>query len=127
MANTIIAGAVLASVLAFGAASQGAAAAPVAPAGVLVPAGWNAGLHKVHYRCQCAPAWAPREWAPREYWQWDHRPIWQDPWKVLRPTIWGSPEPYLVPADIWACKWHLPAFHPLRHWRWHRPRCRSWR
>jgi hypothetical protein len=59
-----------------------------------------------------------RRWPPRQYWQWDQRPIWDDPWTVLRPTIWGSPEPYVVPADHWVHKWHPPwiryrhAHHP---------------
>jgi hypothetical protein len=104
MAKAIIGGAVLAAVLALGATTHGAAADGYRKA--------------VHHRRQFA-----REWAPREFWQWDHRPIWDDPWTVLRPTIWGSPEPYVVPADIWACKWHLPPAHP---WRWHRRRCRAW-
>jgi len=49
-----------------------------------------------------------RRWPPRQYWQWDQRPIWDDPWTVLRPTIWGSPEPYFVPADRWAHEWRPP-------------------
>jgi hypothetical protein len=64
-----------------------------------------------------------QQWSPRTYWQWDERPIWDDPWTVLRPNFWGSPEPYLMPADIWACEWHLPG---VRYWRWHRRHCRSW-
>jgi hypothetical protein len=49
-----------------------------------------------------------RRWPPRQYWQWDQRPIWDDPWAGLRPNIWGSPEPYVVPADRWAHEWHPP-------------------
>lgn len=68
-----------------------------------------------------------RAWGPRQYWQWDHRPVWDDPWAVLRPTIWGSPEPHLVPAGIWTCKWHLPSARPWRlSWRWHHRQCRAW-
>ena len=62
-----------------------------------------------HWRCDCA-----RDWPHRQYWQWDHRPIWDDPWLVLKPNFFGSPEPHLVPADIWARKWHLPWRHDWR-------------
>jgi hypothetical protein len=75
-------------------------------------------LQPVPVGCRCNQAWAPRQ-----YWQWDHRPIWDDPWRVLRPNFWGSPEPHLVPADIWACKWHLPS---ARAWHWHRRQCPVW-
>jgi hypothetical protein len=75
-------------------------------------------LQPVPVGCRCDAAWAPRQ-----YWQWDHRPVWDDPWRVLRPNFWGSPEPHLVPADIWACKWHLPQAH-ARHW--HRRECPAW-
>jgi hypothetical protein len=69
---------------------------------------------KHHWRCDCA-----RDWPHRQYWQWDHRPIWDDPWLVLEPNFWGSPEPHLVPADIWARKWHPP-----HDWRSHRRHAR---
>jgi hypothetical protein len=59
-----------------------------------------------------------RRWPPRQYWQWDRRPIWDDPWTVLQPTIWGSPEPYVVPADSWARGWHPPWIR-YRHARHH--------
>jgi hypothetical protein len=59
-----------------------------------------------------------RRWPPRQYWQWDQRPIWDDPWTTLQPTIWGSPEPYLVPADRWAHEWHPPW---IRHWHSRHP------
>jgi hypothetical protein len=49
-----------------------------------------------------------RRWPPRQYWHWDQRPIWDDPWTALQPTIWGSPEPYAVPADSWAHEWRPP-------------------
>jgi hypothetical protein len=62
--------------------------------------------------CRCE-----RNWAPREYWRWDHRPIWDDPWAVLKPNFWGSPEPHLVPANIWVRKWRLR--WPWRHRHWH--------
>jgi len=100
-----IAGAVLASVLAAGAATSSAAALPVAP----LSAARNT-MQKIHDACRCA-----RQWPHRQYWQWDDRPIWDDPWRVLKPNFWGSPEPHLVPADIWAQQWHPPR----RHWRWH--------
>jgi hypothetical protein len=74
-------------------------------------------LQPVPVGCRCDAAWAPRQ-----YWQWDHRPVWDDPWRVLRPNFWGSPEPHLVPADIWACKWHLPN----RSWRWRHRQCPVW-
>ena len=61
----------------------------------------------------CDPRCA-RRWPPRQYWQWDQRPIWDDPWTVLQPNFWGSPEPYFVPADQWAHEWHPPW---IRHWR----------
>jgi hypothetical protein len=73
-------------------------------------------LQTVGFDCRCV-----RAWGPRHYWQWDHRPVWDNPWQVLRPTIWGSPEPHLVPAGIWACKWHMPS---ARYWRRHRRQCR---
>jgi hypothetical protein len=88
--------------------------------GVVVSAGTSADLaaaaeyaaRTVYRRCHCA-----REWAHREYWQWDHRPIWDDPSLVLKPNFWGSPAPHLVPADIWARKWHLPWLHHRLHRR----------
>jgi hypothetical protein len=64
---------------------------------------------KHSWRCNCV-----RDWPHRQYWQWDHRPIWDDPWLVLKPNFFGSPEPHLVPADIWARKWHPPWLQ-----RWH--------
>jgi len=75
-------------------------------------------VQRVHCGRRCA-----LEWPRRHYWQWGDRPAWDDPWVVLRPNFWGSPEPHLVPADIWACKWHLP---PGPHWRRHRRQCPTW-
>lgn len=121
MKGIVIAGTVLASVLAFGMAADSAAAAamPVMPA-LSVPTIRDGGaLRQIHFTCRCA-----RDWPHREYWQWDNHPIWDDPRLVLKPNFWGSPEPHLVPAGIWACKWHLPS---TRHWRWHPRRCRTWR
>jgi hypothetical protein len=66
-----------------------------------------------HWRCNCS-------WPHRQYWQWDHRPIWDDPWVVLKPNFFGSPLPHLVPANIWARKWHPPwlhRWHEHHHWR----------
>jgi|SRR5579859_7723014 hypothetical protein len=74
------------------------------------------GVPHVHWRCDCA-----RNWPHRQYWRWDHRPIWDDPWLVLAPNFFGSPQPHRVPADIWARKWHPPWLH---HWRSHH---RHWR
>lgn len=62
-----------------------------------------------YQHCQCTA-----DWPHRQYWQWDRRPIWDDPWLVLTPNFFGSAEPHLVPADIWARKWHPPWPH---HWR----------
>ncbi len=70
------------------------------------------GGRPVHRHCDCA-----RDWPHRHYWQWDHRPIWDDPWLILKPNFFGSPEPHLVPADIWARKWHPP-----HYWRAHNGR-----
>jgi hypothetical protein len=69
------------------------------------------GIYMAHFTCdpRCA-----RRWPPRQYWQWDERPIWDDPSAVLRPNFWGSPEPYFVPADQWAHEWHPPW---VRRWR----------
>jgi hypothetical protein len=78
-------------------------------------AGGYAVSRAAHWRCACM-----RDWPHRQYWQWDHRPIWDDPWLVLEPNFWGSPQPHLVPADIWARKWHPPWLHgrpQRRHWR----------
>jgi hypothetical protein len=74
------------------------------------------GAHRAYWRCGCA-----REWPHRQYWQWDHRPIWDDPWAVLKPNFFGSPQAHLVPADIWARKWHPPWLH---YWRPHRRHAR---
>jgi hypothetical protein len=118
MDKIVIAGAVLASIVAVSAATTGAAAIPVAPRMALAPVTGDAvPILKIHYACRCA-----RQWLHRQYWQWDDRPIWDDPWRVLKPNFWESPEPHLVPADIWACKWHLPA----RSWRWRHRQCRPW-
>ncbi len=105
MRKAVIAG-VLVSAFALGAATQGAAALPIAPLGALNAVPPMSDLQTIGYRCRCG-------WGHREYWRWDHRPVWDDPWRVLRPTIWGSPEPHLVPAEIWVRKWHLPR----RYWR----------
>ena len=106
---------VLAFAFAVSAAANSAAAMPVAPPG------GGAAKQTIAVTCHCA-----RDWPHRQYWQWDHRPVWDDPWAVLKPNFWGSPEPHLVPADIWACKWHLPS---ARTWtrprRWHR-QCPEW-
>ena len=79
-------------------AGHAVAAEYKAPAAAHVKRHWSS--------CECA-----RDWPNRQYWQWDHRPIWDDPWLVLKPNFWGSPEPHLVAADIWARKWHPPWLH----------------
>lgn len=96
MPKTAIAAVAFAAALLTGAPSHRAAAD-----------GYSAPVRTIHY--------AKRPWHQRHYWRWDHRPIWDDPWEVLRPTIWGSAEPHFVPADIWARKWRPTYLH-----RWHR-------
>jgi hypothetical protein len=111
--------AVIAAAVAAGlTASRALAITPASP-GELAAAAWTGGhAQNIGFDCRCE-----RNWGPREYWRWDHRPIWDDPWRVLKPNFWGSPEPHLVPADIWACKWHLPS---ARLWRRHRRQCPAW-
>lgn len=87
----------------------------IVPAERAVAAGY-AVRHAAYRHCECA-----RDWPHRQYWQWDHRPIWDDPWLTLKPNFFGSPEPHLVPADIWVRKWHPPW---LQHWRSHRRHAR---
>src|SRR5579863_6244419 len=107
MSKTAIAAVVFAAFVLTGIWSQPATAmGPVAPAALAHAGAGSAPVRMIH---------DARRWYQRHYWRWDHRPVWDDPWEVLRPTIWGSPEPHYVPADIWARKWH-PA-----HWhRWAR-------
>jgi hypothetical protein len=110
MHKSVVAGAVFVFAVALGAATNRAAAMPAASrAEMLSPANDAGAMQEVRYACRCT-----RQWPRRQYWQWDSRPIWDDPWSVLKPNFWGSPEPRLVPADIWARKWHLPGVH---HWR----------
>jgi hypothetical protein len=119
MPKSLFAGAILALAFCFGAAVDRAAAMTLALPAQIGPAVQGDVAQNFHLAGSYA-----REWAPREYWQWGHRPIWDDPWRVLKPNFLGSPEPHLVPADIWACKWHPPT------WRWHHRQCRfyeSWR
>ena len=97
-------------VLAIAPASRAVAMAPTAPS-ELAPASPNAiRLHAAHVSCdpRCA-----RRWPPRQYWQRDQRSVWDDPWTVLQPNFWGSPEPYFVPTDQWAHEWRPPW---IRHW-----------
>lgn len=110
MPKIAIATIVVAAALVIGAWSHPAAAmAPAAlPAALSAAGGYNALVTPVHY--------AKHGWRQRRYWRWDHRPIWDDPWEVLQPTIWGSPEPHVVPADVWARKWHPAHWH---HWGHH--------
>ena len=92
-------------------ADRSSAMAAAAPA-ELAPAPPDAnGVRMAHFACdpRCA-----RRWPPRQYWHWDDRPIWDDPWVVLQPNFWGSREPYFLPADQWAREWHPPW---ARHWR----------
>ena len=84
-----------------------AATGPAAPAALLPAGGYSTQVRTVH---------DVRRWRERHYWRWDHRPVWDDPWEVLRPNFWGSPEPHFVPADVWARKWHPAHWH---HWAHH--------
>jgi hypothetical protein len=70
-----------------------------------------ADIHMARFNCdpRCV-----RRWPPRQYRQWDQRPAWDDPWSVLQPNFWGSPEPYYVPTDQWAREWRPPW---VRDWR----------
>lgn len=102
--KTTMASAVFAAAVLLGSWSHPAAAmGPVAPAAPAAAVVNNAPVTPIHY--------AKQRWRQRRYWRWDHRPIWDDPWEVLRPTIWGSPEPQFVPANVWAQKWHPAYFH----------------
>lgn len=102
----------LVAALSAGTSTLGAAAMPIAaptnPAAATAP---DAFVHTIGWSCRCV-----RNWGPREYWRWDHRPIWDDPWAVLKPNFFGSPEPHLVPAEIWARKWRLRRPWQYRHW-----------
>jgi len=111
MRRSVVASAMLAAALAVG-VTHHAAAIPLAPWSALAPgSGVSEFVRMIHWRCACK-----RDWPRRRYWRWDSRPTWDDPWAVLRPNFWGSPEPRLVPADIWARKWHPPW---VRHWTRH--------
>jgi hypothetical protein len=114
MRRRVMACAALAAALAGAAPAGRVAGIKAASAAELAPAvaSRTVVVRKARSACECV-----RAWPHREYWRWDHRPVWDDPSAVLRPNFWGSPEPYLVPADVWARKWHLP-----RHdrWAWHR-------
>jgi hypothetical protein len=106
----LMASAIGALILATTPANRATAMTPAAPS-EFAPAAWNAHrIHKVDFVCDWR---CTRRWPPQQYWQWDERPIWDDPWSVLRPNFWGSPEPHLVPADHWAHKWHPPW---IRYW-----------
>jgi hypothetical protein len=106
MPKSLIVAAILGAAVLLGAWSSPAAViGPAAPAALATAGINNAPVRSIHY--------VGYRWRQRRYWRWDHRPVWDDPWDVLRPTIWGSPEPHYVPADVWARKWH-PA--RLRHW-----------
>ena len=107
MRRTAVAAGLFAAALLIGIAPKQAGA--VGPMAAAVSAMGNGEpIRTIHYE--------RRQW--RHYWRWDHRPVWDDPWEVLEPTIWGSPEPHYVPADIWARKWH-PAHR--RHWAHRHP------
>jgi hypothetical protein len=105
MPRAAIAAAVFVAALLTGVWSHPAAAmGPAAPAALAAAARAGTRVQAIH---------DVRRWRQRHYWRWDHRPVWDDPWEVLQPTIWGSPEPHYVPADVWARKWHLGHLH---HW-----------
>jgi hypothetical protein len=110
-------------VFAFGALALAAAPAEhvmamtvAAPPEFAAAAPHTVSVHMAHFVCDARCA---RRWPARQYWQWDQRPVWDDPWGVLQPNFWGSAEPYFVPADQWAHEWHPPW---IRHWRPHHPR-----
>ena len=111
MRSRIVAIAAVAAAVSVGVSANRAAAFPPASPAKLAMAAWN-GRGAQNIDCRCA-----RTWGAREYWRWDHRPIWDDPWQVLKPNFWGSPEPHVVPADVWARKWRLR--RPWRHRHWH--------
>jgi hypothetical protein len=96
-------------------ASRAAAMTPATPSDRAAATQGARSVRTVDFVCdwKCA-----RRWPPRQYWRWDRRPIWDDPWTVLQPTIWGSPEPDLVPADRWAHQWHPPW---IRYWHARHP------
>jgi hypothetical protein len=121
MRRAMLAAFAIAAVFLATAGANRAAAMMPAPLSERTPAAWNTGrVRVVDFACdrRCT-----RQFPPRQYWQWDDRPIWDDPWAVLKPNFWGSPEPHLVPADIWACEWHLP---PTQSRRRHRRQCPTW-
>jgi len=95
--------------------NRAAAMAPAMPSERTTAAKDARSLRTVDFICdwKCA-----RRWPQQQYWQWDQRPIWDDPGTVLRPNILGSPEPYLEPADRWAHQWHPPW---IRYWRTRHP------
>jgi hypothetical protein len=106
MPKAAIAAAAFAAAVLIGVWSRPAAAiGPAAPAALAAAGRYSAPVRTIHY--------ARRPWRQRRYWRWDGRPVWDDPWEVLRPTIWGSAEPHFVPADVWARKWHPAHIH---HW-----------
>jgi hypothetical protein len=111
----LVAFAIGALVLAMASANRASAMTAAAPSEFAPAAPAAARVHTAHFTCdpRCA-----RRWAPRQYWQWGQRPVRDDPWTVLQPNFWGSPEPYFVPADQWAHEWHPPW---IRHWRPHHP------
>jgi hypothetical protein len=108
--------ALTAAFLGAAATANRAAAMTAAPLYEIAPPAQDASsVQIVHFICdwKCA-----RRWPPRQYWQWDQRPVWDDPWTVLQPNIMGSPEPRFVPADRWAHEWHPPWMryrHAHRH------------
>lgn len=111
MPRAAIAAVVSVAAVLIGIWSQPAAAmGPATPAALAAVAGVGTPVRPIH---------DVRRWRQRHYWRWDHRPVWDDPWEVLQPTIWGSPEPHVVPADVWARKWHPAHWHywARRHYR----------
>lgn len=105
MSKTVIA-ATFATVLMGTWPHPAAAMGPAAPVALSAASAPGAPVLAIHYA---------KRWHQRHYWRWDHRPIWDDPWQVLRPTIWGSAEPHYVPANIWARKWHPAHWHQWAH------------
>lgn len=111
----LVASAIGALVLAMTPANRAVAMAATAPSELAHATPSASAVQMAHFSCdpRCA-----RRWPPRQYWQWDQRPVWDDPRTVLQPNFWGSPEPYFVPADQWTHEWRPPW---IRHWRSRHP------
>src|SRR5580698_3181125 len=90
----LVPAAVATLLLAAASASQ-AQAMPLAPASAFAPAAGNTSLLDAVRYCRCE-----RLWPHRQYWHWGHHPLPDDQWE-LPFGFWDTPEPPLVPADVW--------------------------